>query len=100
MRKKPKPTGKRDKWITATDAAKKFGTLVDRVREEHAVYVVARGGIPVAQIGPVPRARVTVADFVDLVSAHAPLDKDFAKRVAEGVASFNRPGLPENRWDS
>ena len=39
--------------VPATEAAKNFGRLVDRVREERAVVVVERGGIPVARIVPV-----------------------------------------------
>ena len=37
--------------IAATDAAKNFGHLVDRVRETRATYVIERHGRPVAQIG-------------------------------------------------
>ena len=49
--------------IAATEAAKNFGTLVNRVREERAVYVIERGGVPVAQIGPVEPKRGTIGDL-------------------------------------
>jgi hypothetical protein len=32
--------------VSATDAAKNFGRLVNRVREERATYIVERGGTP------------------------------------------------------
>ena len=51
------PSGAR--VVTATDAAKNFGAIVDRVREDRAVYVVERGGTPVAQIGPVQHRTFT-----------------------------------------
>ena len=86
--------------ISATDAAKTFGRLVDRVREEHAVYVIERGGTPVAQIGPVPMASCTVADFVDLLRARPPLDKGYLREVEAGVKAWNKPSVPRDRWTS
>jgi prevent-host-death family protein len=49
--------------VSATEAAKNFGWLVDRVREEQATYVVERGGTPVARIAPVERPSFTMGDF-------------------------------------
>jgi antitoxin (DNA-binding transcriptional repressor) of toxin-antitoxin stability system len=86
--------------ISATDAAKTFGRLVDRVREEHAVYVIERGGTPVAQIGPVPMASCTVADFVALLRARPPLDEGYLREVEAGLKAWNKPSVPRNRWTS
>lgn len=88
--------------ITATDAAKNFGALVDRVRQDRAVYVVERGGTPVAEVGPVQRRAFTVRDFVALVRSRpgVPLDDEFAQAVAEGVAMLNRPRVPADPWES
>lgn len=86
--------------ISATDAAKSFGRLVDRVREEHAVYVIERGGTPVAQIGPVPTASCTVADFVSLLRTRARLDEGYLREVEAGVKAWNKPSVPRNRWTS
>ena len=40
--------------VSATEAAKNFGRLIDRVRETRATYVVERGGTPVATVSPGP----------------------------------------------
>ena len=55
-------TDKPSRRVPATYAAKNFGALVDRVREEQATYVVESHGVPVAQIAP-PTRRTTLADL-------------------------------------
>ncbi len=86
--------------ISATDAAKTFGRLVDRVREERAVYVIERGGTPVAQIGPAPNASCTVADFVALLRARPTLDEGYLREVEAGLKAWNKPSVPRDRWTS
>jgi hypothetical protein len=44
-------SGKRYR-VSATEAAKNFGGIVDRVREHAAIYLVERSGTPVAEIRP------------------------------------------------
>lgn len=53
--------------MAATDAAKGFGALIDRVRESRQVYQVESRGQVVAEIGP-PRIAFTVADLRTLVA--------------------------------
>lgn len=88
--------------VTATEAAKNFGALVDRVREERAVYVVQRGGTPVAEIGPAQRRTFTVRDFVEMMRARPgpPPGDDYERAVSEGVAMLNRPRIPGEPWES
>lgn len=86
--------------ISATDAAKTFGRLVDRVREERATYVVERGGKPVVEIGPVSEARCTLADLVELLGGAGRLDEDYLKEVEAGIAAWNTPAVPRDPWKS
>jgi antitoxin (DNA-binding transcriptional repressor) of toxin-antitoxin stability system len=86
--------------ISATEAAKRFGRLVDRVREERAVYVIERGGRPVAQIGPASLGTCTMRDLIGLLRTRHRLDEAFFKEVETGVAIMNRPAVPEDRWES
>ena len=85
--------------VTATEAAKNFGAIVDRVREDRVVYTVERGGKPVAQIGPVDTRRFTVRDFVELLESAPKADEEYLRAVEEGIEFFNRPTVPENRWE-
>jgi antitoxin (DNA-binding transcriptional repressor) of toxin-antitoxin stability system len=84
--------------VTATDGAKRFARIVDQVRESAATYVVTRGGVPVAEIGPVKGRRFTAGDFADLVAALPATDGAFAGAVREGLASTNRPKVPKSPW--
>lgn len=86
--------------IAATDAAKNFGQLVDRVREQGATYVIERHGRPVAQIGPVDSPqRKTLRNLVEAIQAAPKLDEEVLRYIEEGIAIYNRPEVPKNRWE-
>ena len=85
--------------MTATEAAKNFGRLVDRVREERATYVIERGGEPVARIGPADRVRFTMADFKVVVAGLPRTDEQYLDLVEHAVARHNRPRVRRNPWE-
>ena len=89
-----------DRVISATAAAKNFGHLVERVREERAVYVIERGGRPVAQIGPASTTACTFGDLSAFLRGRHRLDEAYFREVESGVARSNRPAIPEDRWES
>jgi antitoxin (DNA-binding transcriptional repressor) of toxin-antitoxin stability system len=101
MRRKKEREGRSglDKRIAATEAAKRFGRLVNRVREARATYVIERGGTPVAQIGPVDSKVATMRDFVAFLRAARRADEDYLRAVEDGMAAFNKPRVPENPWE-
>ena len=85
--------------IAATDAAKNFGELVDRVREEGATYVIERHGRPVAQIGPVETDEPkTLSGLVEYLKTAPKLDEEVLRYIQEGIEFFNRPEVPKNLW--
>ena len=84
--------------IAATLAAKNFGRLVNRVREVGATYVIERGGMPVAQIGPVESRVTTIADFKALIRTLPPADEEYLRAVEDGVARHNVPRARRNPW--
>jgi|RhiMethySRZTD1v2_1073278.scaffolds.fasta_scaffold520046_2 prevent-host-death family protein len=90
--------GDRAKTIPATEAAKNFGELVNRVRETQEVYIVERGGRPVVQVGPVASRRCTVADLVHTLASLGGATPGFADVVERGVRKANRPTVPKNPW--
>jgi prevent-host-death family protein len=86
--------------IAATDAAKNFGQLVDRVREEGATYVIERHGRPVAQIGPVDAEQPkTLRNLIEAIEAAPKLDEQVLRYIAEGIATYNTPEVPKNHWE-
>lgn len=98
-----KPTGSSDRprVVSATEAAKNFGEVLARVREDRAVYLVERRGRPVAQIGPVEDRVFTGADFVELArsTSDPSAGPEYACAVQEGVAFLNRTEVPKSPWE-
>lgn len=86
--------------IAATDAAKNFGQLVDRVRESGATYVIKRHGRPVAQIGPVEAGKAkTLRNLIAAIEAAPRLDEEVLRYIEGGIAIYNKPEVPKNRWE-
>jgi prevent-host-death family protein len=86
--------------ISATEAAKNFGRLVDRVREKGATYVVERHGRPIAQIGPVPHNEPkTLRGLVEFMRTAPTVDDETLRLIEEGIKTSNRPEVPRNRWE-
>jgi antitoxin (DNA-binding transcriptional repressor) of toxin-antitoxin stability system len=88
----------KDKRIAATEAAKTFGRLVNRVREERATYIIERSGTPVAQIGPVEPKIATMRDLAEFFRTAPRLDEETLRYIEAGMAMFNRPTVPKNPW--
>ena len=96
-----KRTGRsRSRVVSATEAARNFGEVLARVREERAVYVVERHGKPVARITPVEDRVFTVRDFVELIRSGAVPSPgtEYVRAVRDGIALFNRVEVPGGPW--
>ena len=90
----------RARTIPATDAAKNFGRLVDRVREEGATYLIERHGRAVAQIGPIETEKPkTLRHLIEALEAAPRLDEEVLKYIEEGIALYNQPEVPKNGWE-
>jgi antitoxin (DNA-binding transcriptional repressor) of toxin-antitoxin stability system len=85
--------------VSATEAAKNFGRLVDRVREERVTYVVERGGTAVARIAPIDRTSFTMADFKALITSVPKADESYLKTVEGAAARHNRRRPRRNPWE-
>jgi antitoxin (DNA-binding transcriptional repressor) of toxin-antitoxin stability system len=94
-----KPRRPTPRSVSASTAAKNFGALVDRVREERAVYLIERAGKPVAQIGPVPAAQCTLASLAAWLETRRRLDDGYWKDVEGAVSAFNAPAVPGDPWE-
>tara|TARA_B100000029_G_C17070548_1_gene776678 strand:+ start:293 stop:595 length:303 start_codon:yes stop_codon:yes gene_type:complete len=99
MSKRDRGDGDERRRVTATYAAKNFGSLVDRVREEGATYVVERSGTPVAEIRPAERRPFTGRDLVALFGSRPRAPEEYLRAVEEGVAWMNRDQEPVDRWE-
>ena len=77
--------------VPATEAAKGFGALVDRVRETGAVYQVESRGQVVAQIGPA-RRRTTLGDLRGFVSRGPRAPAELLDAIEEARAASRAEG--------
>jgi antitoxin (DNA-binding transcriptional repressor) of toxin-antitoxin stability system len=70
------------------------------VRGQGATYVIERHGRPVAQIGPVETEEPkTLRDLIEAIKAAPKLDEEVLRYIEEGIAIYNRPEVPKNRWE-
>ena len=82
--------------MTATEAARSFSDVLNRVAGGEEVEVT-RSGAPVAVIAP-PRARLmSAARFRELITTAPSPDEDFASELRELRAGVGAPGEP---WPS
>jgi len=86
--------------VSATEAAKNFGEIVDLVREAGVAYIVERKGKPIAEIAPVASRRCTLADFVAWIELERSVSGEFSVAVKTHVKAANRPAIPRSRWRS
>jgi antitoxin (DNA-binding transcriptional repressor) of toxin-antitoxin stability system len=82
--------------MSATEAARSFSKLLNRVAAGEEVEVI-RSGAPVAVIGP-PKARlVSAARLRELLASAPSPDEEFARDVRRAREAV---GPPEERWPS
>ncbi len=87
--------------VSATEAAKNFGSILTEVRERGAEYVVEHRGKAVARINPEEDRTFTLKDFFDLVANRPwpPLDEECLRAIEEGIAIWNREEVPRSPWE-
>jgi prevent-host-death family protein len=82
--------------MTATEAARSFSDVLNRVAAGEEIEVT-RSGAPVAVIAP-PKAQLLSADrFRELLANAPPVDEDFAH---DARALRDTVRAPEPRWPS
>ena len=91
-------SGRGRRTVSATEAAKNFGRLVDRVREEQASYFVERGGTPVVRISPVDRPAATVGDLKALLRGRGRVGESYLRALEDVVERHNEPRVRRNPW--
>lgn len=76
--------------MTATDAARSFSKLLNRVAGGEEIEVT-RSGAPVAVISPPKSRLISAARFRELVATAPPPDAEFAEAVRTARASVEPP---------
>jgi prevent-host-death family protein len=84
--------------ISATEAARGFSALLNRVRYRGEEFIIERGGEPVGRLTPVePPRRTTMADLVRLLRTLPHPDEAYLKEL-ERIRK-RQPALPRSPWE-
>jgi antitoxin (DNA-binding transcriptional repressor) of toxin-antitoxin stability system len=83
--------------LSATEAARSFSELLNRVRYRGERFVIERGGVPIGELRPVAPMRFTGRDLRALLRSLPAVDAGFLDAVEE--ATRNQPQVPETPWE-
>jgi antitoxin (DNA-binding transcriptional repressor) of toxin-antitoxin stability system len=77
--------------MSATEVARNFSAVVDRVLAGEEIEVI-RNGTPVVEMRrPSRRRRITGREFKELMASLPPVDEDFARDVEEARRELGYP---------
>lgn len=83
--------------ISATQAARTFSDLLNRIRYRGEVFVIERGGEPICEMSPVKPPRFSGSDLLGLLRSLPKPDAGFWDAVEE--ATRQGPTVPESPWE-
>jgi antitoxin (DNA-binding transcriptional repressor) of toxin-antitoxin stability system len=82
--------------ISATQAARTFSDLLNRVRYRNEEFVIERGGEPVCRLVPAKRTGLTGAALKSVLDSLPRPDAEYWTTLEDIVR--NQPQLPDSRW--
>ena len=85
--------------ISATQAARRFSDLINRVLYRGEEFIIERGGEPVCRLAPVRPRRFTLADMVKLLRSVPKPDSGYWDDL-EKIQREQKPRVPKSRWES
>ena len=84
------------RFLSVTDAARRFADVVDRAFYRHETTVLVRNGVPVAHVAPMAPTGIAARELAHrwpLLPRISPSDADaFAEDVAAARAALRPPG--------
>ncbi len=83
--------------ISATQAARTFSDLLNRIRYRGETFVIERGGEPICEISPIKPLRFTGADLSALLRSLPKPDAGYWDTVE--AATREEPTIPESPWE-
>ena|SRR5688572_12285538 len=83
--------------LSATEAARNFSELLNRVRYRGERFVIMRGGTAIGELRPAAPIRFTGRDLVALLRSLPPIDAGYLDTVEEFARS--QPQVPEAPWE-
>lgn len=93
MRQKPGLPGNR---LSATDAARRFSDMVNRVAYNREAFIVERGGRAVCEVRPVYGSDFTGADLAEILHGLPAPGATYLDAVEKGVRA--QPRAARDEW--
>jgi len=82
--------------ISATEAARSFSDLMNRVRYRGESFVVERGGKPICEILPAKPPRFTGGELASLLMSLPKPDEEYLDVMEDVIAK--QPPVAESKW--
>ena len=82
--------------ISATEAARRFSEMLNRVRYRNETFVVKRGGEAICEIVPARSTTFTGRDLVELLRSLPHPDKEYLDSVERHVRK--QPKAEKSKW--
>ncbi len=79
--------------ISATEAARKFSEILNRVAYRRETFVVERSGKPICEISPARVKKFTARDFVEMIKSAPRPDDQYFEDVEE-IIKKRQPVTP------
>ena len=83
--------------VSATEAARNFSELLNRVRYRGERFVIERGGVAIGELRAAAPVRFTGRDLLALLRSLPPVDASFFDAVEE--VARHQPRVPETPWE-
>jgi antitoxin (DNA-binding transcriptional repressor) of toxin-antitoxin stability system len=82
--------------VSATEAARKFSELINRVHYQGECFIVERGGHAICEILPAKPPKFSGAQLAELLRALPKPDEEYLAAVEELIAK--QPKVAESGW--
>ncbi|MDX1383079.1 MAG: hypothetical protein R3190_05500 [Thermoanaerobaculia bacterium] len=83
--------------ISATEAARSFSDLLNRVSYRGERFLIERSGKVVGELGPAGPTGFKARDLLPLLKSLPEIDHEFLEAVSR--VTRNQPTLPESPWE-
>jgi antitoxin (DNA-binding transcriptional repressor) of toxin-antitoxin stability system len=83
--------------LSATEAARNFSELLNRVRYRGERFLIERGGVTIGELRPAGPVSFTGRDLLALLRSLPSVDASFFDDVEE--AARHQPRVPETPWE-
>lgn len=83
--------------VTATEAARKFSEILNRVAYKGESFVVERSGHPICEIGPAEEEGISTRELVEILRSGPRTDKAYLNILEE--ITRNQPMVAPLSWE-